>query len=118
MGNCKLAYHYISPHTNASEANPIVRIVKCERQWYIIFIYVLYQFSSVSDITFSALTLLFGCQENRLAHKKFKKLSDEMLAWLSVWIEMQMISRFSSCCYCHPIISYYIEIQVCNLYVL
>jgi len=36
---------------------------------------------------FSALTLLVGQQEGHLASKK---LSDGMMAWLSVWGEMQI----------------------------
>ena len=35
----------------------------------------------------SALTLLFGCQEE---HPACKKLSDEVLVWLSIWSEVQM----------------------------
>jgi len=35
---------------------------------------------------FSALTLLVGRQEG---HPAFKKLSGEVLAWLSVWSEVQ-----------------------------
>jgi len=30
------------------------------------------------------------------------KLSDEMLAWLSVWCEVQVICIWSSWCYCQP----------------
>jgi len=37
-------------------------------------------------IAFSALTLLVGRQEG---HPACKKLSGEMLAWLSVWSEVQ-----------------------------
>jgi len=40
------------------------------------------------------------------------KLSDEVLAWLSVWSKVQMISIWSSWCYCHPIISFFIKIQI------
>jgi len=39
-------------------------------------------------IAFSALTLLVGRQEE---HPACKKLSDDVLAWLSVWSEVQMI---------------------------
>jgi len=39
---------------------------------------------SVND-AFSVMTLLVGCQEE---HPACKKLSDEVLAWLSVWSEM------------------------------
>jgi len=37
---------------------------------------------------FSALTLLVGWQEG---HPACKKLSREVLAWLSVWIEVQLM---------------------------
>ena len=48
-----------------------------------------------------ALTLLVGWQEG---HPARKNLSDEVLAWLSVWSEVQMICKWSSWCHCHPII--------------
>jgi len=44
-------------------------------------------------IAFSALTLLVGRQEE---HLDCKKLSDEMLAVLSVWSEVQIICIWSS----------------------
>jgi len=47
-------------------------------------------------ITFSALTLLVGHQEE---HPACKKLSDEVLARLSVWSEVQMIGIWSGCSY-------------------
>jgi len=34
-----------------------------------------------------------------------------VLAWLSVWSEVQMICIWSCCCHCHPIISSFIKIQ-------
>jgi len=58
---------------------------------------------------FSALTLLVGHQEEHLA---CKKLSDEVLARLSVWSEVQMSCMWSSQCQCHPIISCFIKIQI------
>jgi len=55
---------------------------------------------------FSALTLLVGWQERHLA---CKKLSGEVLVWLSVWSEVQMICViWSIWCHCHPIISCFI----------
>jgi len=42
---------------------------------------------------FSALTLLVRRQEEHLA---CKKMSDEVLAWLSVWNKAQMICIWSS----------------------
>jgi len=42
--------------------------------------------SFVCSCAFSALTLLVGRQEG---HPACKKLSGEVLAWLSVWSEMQ-----------------------------
>jgi len=40
-----------------------------------------------------------------------KKLSHEVLVWLSVWIEVQMVCICSSWCHCHPIISCFIKIH-------
>ena len=40
-----------------------------------------------SQVAFSALTLLVGWQEG---HPTCKKLSSEVLAWLSVWSEVQI----------------------------
>ena len=57
---------------------------------------------------FSTLTLLVGCQKEHLA---CKKLSDEVLAWLSVWSKVQMICIWSSGCQCHPVISCSSKIQ-------
>jgi len=48
------------------------------------------------------LTLLVGRQEG---HPACKKLSGGVLAWLSVWSEVQMICIWSSWCHCHPVIS-------------
>ena len=44
-------------------------------------------------IACSALTLLVGRQEE---HPVCKKLSDELLVWLSVWSKVQMICMWSS----------------------
>jgi len=44
-------------------------------------------------VAFSALTLLIGRQEG---HPACKKLSDEVLVWLSVCSEVQMICIWSS----------------------
>ena len=57
---------------------------------------------------FSALMLLVGWQEG---HPACKKLSGEVLAWLSVWSEVQMICIWSSWCRCYPIISCSSKIQ-------
>jgi len=48
---------------------------------------------------FSALTLLVGRQEG---HPACKKLSGEVLAWLSVWSEVQ-ICIWPSWCHCHSL---------------
>jgi len=42
--------------------------------------------TTISALAFSALTLLVGWQEG---HPACKKLSGEVLAWLSVWSEVQ-----------------------------
>jgi len=44
-------------------------------------------------LAFSALTLLVESQEE---HPACKKLTDEVLAWLSVWSMVQMIGIWSS----------------------
>jgi len=49
---------------------------------------VIFAFGDARRIAFSALTPLVGCQED---HPASKKLSDEMLVWLSVWSEVHMI---------------------------
>ena len=49
--------------------------------------------------SFSALTLLVGRQEG---HPACKKLSSGVLAWLSVWSEVQ-VCIWPSCCHCHPL---------------
>ena len=48
---------------------------------------------------FSALTLLVGRQEG---HPACKKLSSEVLAWLSVWSEVQTCI-WPSWCHCHSL---------------
>ena len=50
-------------------------------------------------IAFSALTLLVGRQEG---HPANKKLSGGVLAWLSVWSEVQTCI-WPSCCHCHSL---------------
>jgi len=43
-------------------------------------------------------TLLVGHQQEQPA---CRNLSDELLAWLSEWSEVQIISIWSSWCHCH-----------------
>jgi len=57
---------------------------------------------------FSALTSLVGQQEE---HPACIKLSNEVLVWLSVWSEVQIVRTWFSWCQCHPIISCFIQIQ-------
>jgi len=52
---------------------------------------------------------LAGCQEEHLV---CKKLSDEVLQWLPVWSEAQMICIWCSWCHCHSIIYWFIKIQI------
>ena len=51
------------------------------------------------NLAFSALTLLVGRQEG---HPACKKLSGGVLAWFSVWSEVQTCI-WSSCCHCHSL---------------
>ena len=50
-------------------------------------------------IAFSALTLVIGWQEG---HPSYKKLSGGVLAWLSVWSEVQTYIWLSGC-HCHSL---------------
>jgi len=59
----------------------------------------LYCILAFSALAFSALTLLIGRQEG---HPACKKLSGGVLAWLSVWSEMQTCIWPSSC-QCHSL---------------
>ena len=68
----------------------------------------LVQFILLLSIAVSALALLVVCPEERLA---CNKLSDEMLTWLYVCSEVQVICIWSSWCHCHSIISCFIKIQ-------
>jgi len=54
------------------------------------------------------LMLLVG---GRRSIRPVKKLSGEVLAWLSVWSKVQMICIWSSSCHCHPIISHSIPVE-------
>jgi len=45
-------------------------------------------------------------------HSACKKLSDEVLAWLSVCSEVPLICVWSSWCHCYPIISCFIRIWI------
>jgi len=65
-------------------------------------------FALFSVFAFSALTL-FGLQEEHLA---CKILSDEVLAWLSVWSEVHMIRIWSSWRHCRPIVFRFVKIQI------
>ena len=55
--------------------------------------------NTLEAIAFSALTLLVGRQEG---HPACKKLSGGVLAWLSVWSEVQTCI-WSSWCHCHSL---------------
>ena len=56
---------------------------------------IFYQNKKTFSITvaFSALTLLAGRQEE---HPAYKKLSDEVLVWLSVWSRVHIVCIWSS----------------------
>jgi len=55
-------------------------------------------------------SVLWHCWASGRAYD-LQKLSDRVLAWLSVWSVVQMICIWSSWCYCHPIISCFSKIQ-------
>ena len=67
----------------------------CVRKWQLLFLY----FFGQGLVAFSALTLLVGRQEG---HPACKQLSGGVLAWLSVWSEVQT-SIWPSWCHCHSL---------------
>jgi len=84
----------------------------CDHFWMLRFLCDRFSMSVFSIMwvvsVFSALMLLIGWQEGHLA---CKNLSGEVLTWLSVWSEVQMICVWSNWCHCHPIISCTSKIQ-------
>ena len=64
-----------------------------------VFVGKIINYCKVPLLAFSALTLLVGWQEG---HPAGKKLSGGVLAWLSVWSEVQTCI-WSSWCHCHPL---------------
>jgi len=63
------------------------------------FVAVFRPYHIISQTAFSALTLLVGQQEG---HPACKKLTGGVLAWLSVWSEVQTC-LWSSWCHCHSL---------------
>jgi len=59
---------------------------------YFLHLHLAIHFFHDTVLPFSALTLLVGRQEEHPACK----MSDEVLAWLSFWCELQMICIWSS----------------------
>jgi len=58
-----------------------------------------FRWSLTTTIAFSALTLLIGQQEG---HPACKKLSGGMLAWLGIWVKVQ-ICIWRSWCHCYSL---------------
>jgi len=73
--------------------NDIVRVLFISQLTWLI----LASLSCYTPAAFSALTLLVGRQEG---HPAWKKLSGGVLAWLSVWSEVQTCI-LPSRCHCH-----------------
>jgi len=57
------------------------------------------------------LILLVGRQNSERA-SGLQKMSDEVLAWLSMWSKVQLICIWSSWCHCHLLISCFIKIRI------
>ena len=51
---------------------------------------------------FSALTLLVNLVGRQEEHSACKNLSDELLVWLFIWNEVQIVYKWSSWCHCIP----------------
>ena len=58
-----------------------------------------YGWLSRLSCAFNAVTLLLGRQEE---HPACRKLTDEVLMWLSVWNEVRIVCIWSSWCHCIP----------------
>ena len=74
-------------------------VIVVANYWLIILTLCLSYFSQKYRHAFSALTLLVWHQEE---HPACKKLSVEVLVWLSVWSEVQIVCIWSSWRHCHP----------------
>jgi len=61
-------------------------------------VYCYYYYYYCFLLSFNALTLLVGIRKSIW----LVKLSDEVLVWLSVWNEVQIVCLWSSCCHCIP----------------
>ena len=81
---CRKSCHIF--HKKSNVATHITCVGICEDAFFAN----LLQSVLVKHLTFGALTLLVGRQEE---HPACKTLSDEVLAWLSVWSEVQVICR-------------------------
>ena len=70
-------------------------------------------FGSFLFIIFIASTSVLWCcwLGGRKGIQPVKIWSDEVLAWLSVWSEVQTICIWFSLCHCHPVISCFSKIQ-------
>jgi len=66
---------------------------------------------SCLNCDFMSLLLWHGWSGGRKGIRSVKKLSGEVLPWLSVWGKVQMICIWSRWCHCHPIISCSTKIQ-------
>jgi len=73
-------------------------ILQCPRDVVFALYKILSSFCSLS-VAFSAVTLLVGRQEG---HPACKKLTGGVLAWLSVWSEVQTCI-WPSRCHCHSL---------------
>ena len=74
------------------------KMLDSSQQCYLQFLFLLAHVKR-RRLTFSALTLLVGRQEG---HPACKKLSGGVLAWLSVWSEVQTCI-WPSWCHCHSL---------------
>jgi len=61
---------------------------------------------------FTAIIQCFDMVGHQEEHPASKKLSNEVLAWLPVWSEVQIIRIWSIWCHCHPIIPCFVKIQI------
>jgi len=100
-----LCRHIVS-HSHTVVVFPTVPSPRFKRDWWILYIICIANVRIVVSAVMlfiiyfvSCLTLLVWQQEG---HPACKKMSDEVLAWLSVWSEVPIVCVWSSWCFYTP----------------
>ena len=82
--------------------------ISLDSSFFLIFVYFFFLLQHISFWLFFNFFCWLGVRKSIWP---IKKLSDGLLAWLSIWSVVQMICMWSSWCHRHPIISCFSKIQ-------